>query len=78
MQILRWILGVSLNGKIRNEEIRRRFGAVSIAEKVKEARFRWYRHVMRRSKEKPIRSIIELNIEGNRERGRPKKDGYIE
>ena len=64
---------MSLNGKIRNEEIRRRFSVVSIAEKVKEARLRWYRHVMRRSKEEPIRSTMELNIESNRGRGRPKE-----
>ena len=46
---------------------------VCIAEKVKEARLRWYGHVLRRSEEEPIRSIMELNIEGNRGRGRPKK-----
>ena len=33
------------------------------AKKVKEARLRWYGHVMRRSKVEPIRSIMELNIE---------------
>ena len=71
--MLRWILGVSLEDKIRNDEIRRRCGVVCIAEKVKEARLRWYGHVLRRSKEEPIRSIMELNIEGNRGWGRPKK-----
>ena len=73
MRILRWILGVSLKDKIRNDEIRRRCGVVNIAEKVKEARLRWYGHVFRRSEEVPIRSIMELTIESNRGRGRPKK-----
>ena len=68
MRMLRWILGVSLKDKIRNEEIRRRCGVVSIAEKVKEARLRWYGRVMRGSNEEPIRSITELKIER-----RPKK-----
>ena len=45
---------------------------VSIIEKVKKARLRWYGHVMR-SEEEPIRSIMERNIEGNRGRGTPKK-----
>ena len=72
MQMLRWILGVSLKDKIWNDEIRRRCGVVCIAEKVKEAKLRWYGHVSR-SKEEPIRSIMELNIEGNRGWGRPKK-----
>ena len=66
---VRWILGVSLKDKIRNDKIRRRCGA----EKVKEARLGWYGHVMRRSEEEPIRSIMKLNIKGNRGRGRPKK-----
>ena len=48
-------------------------GVISIAEKVKEARLRWYRYVMRKSEEEPIRSIMEVNIEGNRGQGRPKK-----
>ena len=73
MRMLRWILGVSLKDKIRNDEIRRRCGVLSIAEKVREARLRWCGHVMRRSEEESIRSIMKLNIEGNRGRGRPKK-----
>ena len=71
--MLRWILGVLLKDKIRNDEIRRRRGVLCIAEEVKEARLRWYGHVLRRSKEEPVRSIMELNIEGNRVQRRPKK-----
>ena len=63
--MLRWILGVLLKDKIRNDEIRR-CGVVFIAGKVKEARLRWYGHVLRRSEEEPIRSIMELN------RGKPR------
>lgn len=58
--MLRWILGVSLMDKIRGDEVRRRCGVVSIAEKVKEARC-------------AIRSIIEVKIEGDRGRGTRKK-----
>ena len=73
MRMLRWILEVSLKGKIRNDEIRRKCGVVCIGKKIKEARLRWHGHVMRRGREEPIRSIMGLNIEGNRGRGRPKK-----
>lgn len=34
MKMLRWILGVTLNDRLRNEEIRRRSGVVRITEKL--------------------------------------------
>jgi hypothetical protein len=42
---------------IWNEEIGRKCGVVDIAEKVKEARLRWYEHVIRRHEEEPIRNM---------------------
>ena len=42
---------------IWNEEIGRKCGVVDIAEKVKEARLRWYEHVIRRHEEEPIRDM---------------------
>jgi hypothetical protein len=42
-----------------NEEIRRRCGAVDIAEKVREARLRWYVHVIRRDEGELVRHIME-------------------
>ena len=71
MRMLRWILGISLKDKIRNEEMR--CGVVNIADKVRETRLRWYGHIMRRDKGEPVRDILELDIKGNRGRGRPKK-----
>ena len=73
MRMLRRILGVSLKYKIRNEEIRRRCEVVDIIEKVREARLRWHNHVERKDAAKTVRSIMEMEIKGNRGRGRPKK-----
>ena len=73
MRMLRWILGISLKDKIRNEEIRRRCGVVDIAEKVRETRLKWYGQITRRDNGEPVRDILELDIKGNRGRGRPKK-----
>ena len=44
---------------MRNEEIRRRCGVVDIAEKVREARLRWYGHVIRRDEGELVRDIME-------------------
>jgi hypothetical protein len=42
-----------------NEEIRRRCGVVDITEKVREARLRWYGHVIRRDEEELVSDIME-------------------
>ena len=42
-----------------NEEIRRRCGVVDIAEKVREARLRWYGHVIRRDEGELVRYIMD-------------------
>src|SRR6218665_58663 len=50
MRMLRWILGVSLKDKKRNEVIRKTLGVACITDKIREARLRWYGHVMRGQK----------------------------
>ena len=59
-----------LKDKIRTDEIRR-CGVIGIVEKMREAILIkvWHQHEKRRSGEEPIRSIMELNIDGNRGRG---------
>jgi hypothetical protein len=42
-----------------NEEIRRKCGVVGIAEKVSEARLRWYGHVIRRDEGELVRGSME-------------------
>jgi hypothetical protein len=42
-----------------NEEIRRSCEVVDIAEKVREARWRWYGHVIRRDEGELVRDIME-------------------
>ena len=46
MRVLRWILGVSLKDKKRNEVIRKALGVACITDKIQEATLRWYGHVM--------------------------------
>jgi len=53
MKTLRWIglLGVSLKDKKRNEVIRKTLEVACITDKMREARLRWYGHVVRREDE---------------------------
>jgi len=48
MRILRSMDGVTREDKIRNEYIRSSLGVVSIVNKMREIRFRWLGHVLRR------------------------------
>ncbi len=73
MRMLRWILGVSLRDRRRNEDIREVLGVACITDKVREARMRWYGHVMRREDGCCIKRIMNAEVYGRRSRGRQKK-----
>ncbi|VDP06679.1 unnamed protein product [Heligmosomoides polygyrus] len=68
-----WTAGVTRMDRIRNDAIRQKFGVAPIADKMREARLRWYGHVLR-GKEDSVRKIgLELEVSGKRPRGRPKQ-----
>ncbi|VDO85168.1 unnamed protein product [Heligmosomoides polygyrus] len=72
-EMLCWTAGVTRMARIRNDAIRQKFGVVPIADKMREARLRWYGHVLR-GKEDSVRKIgLELEVSGKRPRGRPKQ-----
>ena len=70
MRMLRWIMGISLLEHYTNEEIRSSAGVVSIKEKLREARLRWYGHVRRRDKHEWINRAWAEPVQGKRSRGR--------
>jgi hypothetical protein len=49
----------SWSGILWNKEIRRRCGVVDIVEKLREARLRWYGHIIRRDEGELVRDIME-------------------
>ena len=42
-----------------SEEIKRRYGVLDIAEKVREARLRWYEHLIRRDERQTVRDVMQ-------------------
>ncbi|VDP60115.1 unnamed protein product [Heligmosomoides polygyrus] len=70
--MLRWTAGVTRLDRIRNDVIRQKFGVAPI-DKMREARSRWYSHILR-GKEDSVRNIgFKFEVVGKRPRGRPKQ-----
>ncbi|VDP57500.1 unnamed protein product [Heligmosomoides polygyrus] len=60
-KMLRWTDGVARLDRVRNDTIRQRFGVATIADKSREARLRWYGHVLRANDDTACK--IGLNLE---------------
>ena len=73
MKMLRFTMGVTRKDKIRNEHIRSTVKVERLGMKMREARLRWYGHVMRRDQEYVGRKMMEMELPGKRRRGRPKR-----
>ena len=73
MKMLRWACGHSRLDHIENEEIRSRVGVTEVHKKIQEKRLQWYGHVQRREKDHVTRKTLEMELEGRRARGRPKR-----
>ncbi|VDO40919.1 unnamed protein product [Haemonchus placei] len=73
IKMLRWTPGVTRPDRISNDAIRERFGVAPIVDKMREARLRWYGHVLR-AKNDSVRKIgPNLDVSEKRPRGRPKQ-----
>ena len=72
MRMLRWIGGISLYEHRTNDDIRRWMKVKKITDRAREARLRWYGHVMRREQDNILRKVWFAPVEGRRSRGRQK------
>ncbi|VDO93965.1 unnamed protein product [Heligmosomoides polygyrus] len=72
-KVLRWTADVTRLDRIRNDEIRQRFGVAPIADKLREARLRWYGHVLRASGDTVRKIGLNIDVPGKRPKGRLKQ-----
>ena len=72
-RIMRYMAGVSLRDRVRSEEVARRCGMDEVEAVMRERRLRWFGHVRRREEDNPVRRVMDLEVNGRRPPGRPKK-----
>ena len=73
MKMLSFVMGVTRQDKIRNENIRRTGKVERLGMKMREGRLRWYGHVVRRDQQYVGRKMMEMELPEKRKRGRPKR-----
>ncbi|VDO64497.1 unnamed protein product [Heligmosomoides polygyrus] len=72
-KMLRWTAGVTRLDHVRNVSIRQRFGVAPIADKLCEARLRWYGHVLRADGDTVRKIGLNIDVPGKRPKGRPRQ-----
>ena len=73
MRMLRWMLGVTRMDRVKNDYIRGTAKVTTVSKKIQEKRMNWYGHVKRRDEHYIGRRMTEMEVDGRRRRGRPKK-----
>ena len=72
-RMLRYMAHVRWENRVTTEEVRRRCGVKDIIDVLKRNRLRWYDHVRRRDNDRVLSKAAEIEVEGVRQRDRPKK-----
>ena len=68
-----WMCGVKLNERKKSEELRELSGLEPVSLLIKKNRLRWFGHVERKDDNDWVKRCITWEVEGIRQRGRPKK-----
>jgi len=72
MSMIRWKCGVKLNEMKKSEELRELLGLEPV-NMMKKSRLRWFGHVERKDDNDWVKRCMTWEVEGIRQRGRPKK-----
>jgi hypothetical protein len=62
LKMLRWIGRVTRKDEIKNEYVRGSIDVVSIVNKMRENRLRWFGHVMRREETNTVKNCYENEL----------------
>jgi len=73
MSMIRWMCGVKLNERKKSEELRELLGVEPVSLMIKNSRLRWFGHVERKDDNDWVKRCITWEVEGIRQRRRPKK-----
>ena len=71
--MIRWMCGVTLKNVKASEELRQRLGIVSVADKVRQGRLRWFGHVERKDSDDRVSACRNLVVAGKKGRDRGRK-----
>ena len=72
IRMLRWARGKTRLDHVRNVDIWKEAYMHPMAEFFREKRLSWFGHVRRRDKDDATRKILQMKVDGHRNRGRPK------
>src|SRR5664279_2814161 len=71
--MIRWMCGVTLKDRNSSEELRERLGIVSVSDKVRQGRLRWFEHVEHKDTDDWVSACRNIAVLGERGRGRGRK-----
>ena len=71
--MIRRLCGTRLSDRRRSADLRQKLGLEKIEEVLRRSRLRWFGHVLRRSEGDWLQKVRELEVEGRRSAGRPRK-----
>ena len=73
MRMVRWMCGVTLRERYSNIILREKIGIEPVGEVMRRRRLRWLGHVLRKDDEDWVKKCMDMEVDGRRGRGRPRK-----